>query len=95
MLDIVFSEDDVMPPHFFKKGETVTKEIYLRVRMDVVKPWMKTVASGHIFFSRTVHRHTSHLIQNSLRRRWYILVQGILAKQPRFKFLELLRMERS
>ncbi|KYM84226.1 hypothetical protein ALC53_05464, partial [Atta colombica] len=43
VLDIVFS---VMLPHFFKKEETVTKEVYLRVLMDVVKPRMKTVASG-------------------------------------------------
>jgi len=44
VLDVVSSEDNVMPLHF-KKGETVTKEVYLRVLIDVVKPWMETVAS--------------------------------------------------
>jgi len=39
------NESDVMPLHFFKKGKIITKEVYLRVLMDVVKPWMETVAS--------------------------------------------------
>jgi len=46
VLGVVSSEDDVMPSHFFKKGETVTKKVYFRVLMDVVKPWIETVASG-------------------------------------------------
>ena len=51
MLGVVSSEG-VVPPHFFKKGKTVTKEVYLRVLtttvkiLDIVKPWMETVASG-------------------------------------------------
>lgn len=27
----VFGEGDIMPPHFFNKGETITKEVYARV----------------------------------------------------------------
>ena len=45
-------------PHFFKKEETVTKEVYLRVLMDVVKLWMETVASGrpHIFQQNSAYK---------------------------------------
>ena len=43
----------------------------------------------HMFFSRTVNR-LIRVIQNSLRQRRYVLVQGILAsQQPRFKSLGL------
>jgi len=54
----------VIMPHFFKKGETVIKEVYLRVLMDVVKLWMETVASGkpYIFQQNGAPAHTSHLI---------------------------------
>jgi len=63
---VVFSEGDIMPTHFFKKREIVTKEIYVRVLMDVVKPWIETVASGIICFSagRCTSSYMSHLIQN-------------------------------
>jgi len=33
VLGVVSSEGDVMSPYFFKEGETVTKEVYLRVLM--------------------------------------------------------------
>ncbi|XP_076621600.1 LOW QUALITY PROTEIN: uncharacterized protein LOC143342004 [Colletes latitarsis] len=46
VLSVVSSEGDVMPPHFFQKGETVTKEVYLEVLKTVIKPWMETMASG-------------------------------------------------
>ncbi|EFN62830.1 hypothetical protein EAG_00300, partial [Camponotus floridanus] len=46
VLGVVSSEGDVMPPHFFKNKETVTKEVYVNVLASVVKPWMETVASG-------------------------------------------------
>jgi len=64
MLDVVSSESDVMLPHFFEKEETVTTEVYLRVLMDVVKPWMKTVASGRPYVFQQDDAHMSHLIQN-------------------------------
>jgi hypothetical protein len=31
VLGVVSSEGDVMPPHFFEKGEIVNKNVYLRV----------------------------------------------------------------
>ncbi|KYM93276.1 hypothetical protein ALC53_00212 [Atta colombica] len=49
-----------------------------RILMDVVKPWMETVASGRPYVFDNVD----------------VLVQGILASQQlRFKSLGLLRME--
>jgi len=30
VLGVVSSEGDVMPPYFFKEGETVTKEVFAR-----------------------------------------------------------------
>jgi len=45
-LDVVSSQEDVMPPNFFKNREIVTKEVYLHVLMDKLKPWMETVTFG-------------------------------------------------
>ncbi|XP_011135173.1 uncharacterized protein LOC105180667 [Harpegnathos saltator] len=68
VLSVVSSEGDVMPPHFFQKGETVTKKIYLEVLRTVVKPWMESVASGrpYIFQQDDAPTHTSHVVQNWL-----------------------------
>ncbi|CAK9827593.1 Transposable element Tcb1 transposase [Anthophora retusa] len=68
VLSVVSSEGDVMPPHFFKKGETINKEVYLRILSTTVKPWMETIASGrsYIFQQDGAPAHTSHLIQNWL-----------------------------
>jgi len=68
VLSVVSSEGDVMPPHFFNKGENVTKEVYLRVLTNVVKPWMETVSSGkpYVFQQDGAPAHTSHLVQNWL-----------------------------
>ena len=62
------SEDDVMPSHFFKKQETITKEVYLRILMDVVKSWMEIVTSGkpYVFQQDGAPAHMSCLIQNWL-----------------------------
>ena len=46
VLEVISSEGNVMPPHFFGKGQTVTKEIYLNVMKKVVKPWMVQTAAG-------------------------------------------------
>ena len=53
-------------PHFFKKGEIITKEMRLCVLMDVVKPWMETLLFGrpYIFQQDGSSTHTNHLIQN-------------------------------
>lgn len=68
VLGVVSSEGDVFPPHFFKKGETVTKVVYLRVLTMVVMPWMETVTSGrpYIFQQDGAPAHTSHLVQKWL-----------------------------
>lgn len=42
----VVSSEGVMPPYFFQKGETITKEVYLNILRSVVKSWMENVASG-------------------------------------------------
>ncbi|CAK9829643.1 Transposable element Tcb1 transposase [Anthophora retusa] len=68
VLSVVSSEGDVMPPHFFNKGENVTKEVYLNVLINVVKPWMEIVSSGkpYVFQQDGAPAHTSHLVQNWL-----------------------------
>jgi len=66
VLGVVSSKGDVMPPHFLKNKETVTKKV--NVLASVVKPGMKTVASGkpYVFQQDDASAHTSHLIQNWL-----------------------------
>ncbi|XP_011707025.1 PREDICTED: uncharacterized protein LOC105462195 [Wasmannia auropunctata] len=68
VLGVVSSEGDVMSPYFFNKGENVTKEVYLRVLTNVVKPWIETVSSGkpYVFQQNGAPAHTSHLVQNWL-----------------------------
>lgn len=68
VLGVVSSEGDVMPPHFFQKGENVTKEVYVNVLSNVVKPWMDNVAFGrpYVFQQDGAPAHTSHLVQNWL-----------------------------
>lgn len=68
VLSVVSSEGDVMPPYFFKKGQMVTKEVYVDILSTVVKPWMEIVASGrpYIFQQDGAPAHTSHLVQNWL-----------------------------
>ncbi|XP_072764892.1 uncharacterized protein [Anoplolepis gracilipes] len=68
VLGVVSNEGHIMPPHFFKKHETVTKEVYLHVLTNVVKPWIDTVvpARPYVFQQDGAPAHTSHLIQNWL-----------------------------
>lgn len=67
VLGVVSNEGDVMPPHFFNKGENVTKEVYLNVLMNVVKPWMeKESGKPYVFQQDGAPAHTSHLVQNWL-----------------------------
>ncbi|QQP37943.1 Uncharacterized protein FKW44_018390 [Caligus rogercresseyi] len=40
VLEVMSSEGDIMPPHFFAKAQNVNKEVYLDVMQTVVKPWM-------------------------------------------------------
>ena len=68
VLSVVSSEGDVMQPHFFQKGETVTKEVYLRVLQTVVKPWVDNVSKGrpYVFQQDGAPAHTSNLVQEWL-----------------------------
>ena len=38
ILLVVSHKGHVLPPHFFGPGQTVTKEVYLDILMNVVKP---------------------------------------------------------
>lgn len=66
VLSVVSSEGNVMSPHFFKKGEPITNEIYLRNLRTVVKSGMETVVFGrtYIFPQDGAPGFTSHLVQN-------------------------------
>jgi len=51
----------------WKSSSADDPEQSLRVLMDVVKPWMETVASGRLYvFQDGASAHASHLIQNWL-----------------------------
>jgi len=66
--------------------------------MDVMKPWLETVASGrpHVFQQDSEGSYESFDSKLALKQYRYVLVQGILvSQQSRFKSLGLLAMERS
>lgn len=82
VLGVVSSEGDVMPPHFFKKGETVTKEVYVHILTSVVKPWDEDCGVRKVIcFSagRCAGSHKPFGPKLALRQSRYVLVQGILA----------------
>ena len=66
VLLVVSSEGDVMPPHFFKKSQTISKEVYVEALATIVKPWITQVAAGrrYIFQQDGAPAHTSRLVQN-------------------------------
>jgi hypothetical protein len=68
VLSVVSSEGDIISPHFFQKGENVTKDVYLKILQTVVKSWIDIVASGrpYVFQQDGAPAHTSHLVQNWL-----------------------------
>jgi len=53
----VFSEGDVTPSHYFKKGKAVTKEIFARSGCEIVN------GRSYVFQQNGALNHTSHLIQ--------------------------------
>ena len=61
----VSSDGDVMEPHFFQHGQTITKEVYLAVLKDVVKPWVVQVADGrpYVFQQDGAPAHNSRIVQ--------------------------------
>lgn len=68
VLSVISSEGDIMPPYFFKEGENVTNEVYLKTLQMVVKPWIETVASGkpYIFQQNDAPPQTNYLVQRWL-----------------------------
>ncbi|QQP49218.1 Transposable element tcb1 transposase, partial [Caligus rogercresseyi] len=66
VLEVMSSEGDIMPPHFFAKGQNVNKEVYLDVMQTVVKPWMIQIAAGRPYLCQQdgAPAHTSNLVQN-------------------------------
>lgn len=67
VLSVISSESDVMPLYFFKKGETITKEVYLQILKTVLKSWMEIMASErlYIFQQDGASGQTSHLVQST------------------------------
>jgi len=78
VLGVVSSEGDVMPLHFFKNKETVTKEVYVNVLANVVKSWMETVASGrpYVFQQNSSHESFGPKFSDNIDM---LCIQGILA----------------
>lgn len=98
VLSVVSSEVDAMPPHFFNTGENGTKEVYLRVLTNVMKPWMETgeklVRKAVCFPTGPAHPHKSFGSKLVVRQCRHVLVQRILtSQQPRLKSLRLLCIE--
>jgi inhibitor of nuclear factor kappa-B kinase subunit alpha len=66
VLCVVSSDGDIMAPHFFQKGQTVNKEVYLNVMITVVRPWMAQIAGGrpYVYQQDSAPAHASNLVQN-------------------------------
>jgi len=69
VLGVICSNGEVMPPHFFKRGQTVNKETYLDILQTVVKPWMDSVASGmnFTFQQDSAPAHKAKVVQEWLK----------------------------
>ena len=65
VLLVVSSHGDIMPPFFFDKGQMITKEVYLEVLRNMMKPWMVGVAdrSPYIFQQDGMPAHNSRIVQ--------------------------------
>ena len=44
VFSVISSEEDVMPPYFFKPKERINREVNLETIKTVVKPWMDAVS---------------------------------------------------
>ena len=69
VLGVVSSEGDVMPPHYFLKGQRVNAADYINVLRDVVKPWMDTIADGrpYVFQQDSAPAHKAKATQEWLQ----------------------------
>ena len=71
MFGLVSSDGKKMPPVFFKKNEKVTKEVYLKVLKNHVKPWIDsnyTKEANIVFQQDGAPAHTSNLVKNWLEK---------------------------
>lgn len=68
---------------FLTKGKNVTKEVYLDVLINVMKPWMKTVPSGKPYVCQVVWCKIGW-------RRHVLVRRMLVSQQPRFKSSGLL-----
>ncbi len=69
-LGIMFSNGDIMEPHFFWKGEKANQHIYREVLKQKVKPWMDAMAtssSTYTFQQDSAPCHKSNSVQNWLK----------------------------
>ena len=62
---MISSEGDVMSPDFFGKVLDMTKEVYLDVIKNVVKPWMVQAVARKLWLYQHdgIPAHTSNLVQ--------------------------------
>jgi transposase len=69
VLGVISSDGDVMPPHFFEKGQRITAEVYVDVLSTVVEPWMRQIAGDrHFIFQQDgAPAHTANKTQKWLR----------------------------
>jgi len=68
VMAVISSEGHVMPPHFFKAGENVNTDVYLKVLTEVVVPWMDEVADGrpYTFQQDSAPAHKAKKVQDFL-----------------------------
>ncbi|KAL1116751.1 hypothetical protein AAG570_005223 [Ranatra chinensis] len=69
----VSSEDDVMPPHFFREGLRLTSDGYVELLNTVVKPWIRRAADGrpYVWQQDSAPCHTSGKNQKWLSENFY------------------------
>lgn len=63
VLELISSDGDIMPPHFFGPKEKITKEVYVEVLKTKVVPWMEKVAAGrpYLFQQDSAPAHKSKM----------------------------------
>ena len=65
VLAVIRSHGNVMLPHFFEAGKTVTKDIYLKVLRSKVIQWMNEMAEGdpYTFQQDLAPAHKAKMVQ--------------------------------
>lgn len=64
----ISSEVDLMTSHFFEQDKMITNEVYQRVLITVVKPWIVSVSVRklYVFKQDGASVHKDHLVQNGV-----------------------------